>query len=86
MGKQPARKTRSTGKKRRRKKSKFHLGASFWILLIFLLGIIFYLGHDKIEKALSDTKLFSKLKQEEKPLVVEDIESPGSKSGTSSGK
>lgn len=86
MGKQPARKTRSTGKKRRRKKSKFHLGASFWILLILLLGIIFYLGHEKLEKMISESKYFSKLKQEDKPLVVEDIESPGSKSGSSSGK
>ncbi|MBO7516509.1 MAG: GerMN domain-containing protein [Spirochaetia bacterium] len=86
MGKQPARKTRSTGKKRRRKKSKFHLGASFWILLILLLGIIFYLGHEKLEKIISESKYFSKLKQEDKPLVVEDIESPGSKSGSSSGK
>ncbi|MBO7047663.1 MAG: GerMN domain-containing protein [Spirochaetia bacterium] len=86
MGKQPARKTRSTGKKRRRKKSKFHLGASFWILLILLLGIIFYLGHEKLEKVISESKYFSKLKQEDKPLVVEDIESPGSKSGSSSGK
>ena len=87
MGKQPARKTRSTSKKRRRKKSKFHLGASFWIMLILLVGVIFFFTHKDIEKALSDTKLFSsKLKKEDKPLVVEDIESPGSKTGISSGK
>ena len=87
MGKQPARKTRSTGKKRRKKKSKgLHLGASFWIMLILLVGVIFYFTHDDFEKVFSNTKLFSKLKQEDKPLVVEDIESPGSKTGTSAGK
>ncbi len=87
MGKQPARKTRSTGKKRRKKKSKgLHLGASFWIMLILLVGVIFYFTHDDLEKVFSNTKLFSKLKQEDKPLVVEDIESPGSKTGTSAGK
>ena len=80
MGKQPARKTRSTGKKRRKKKkSKFHLGASFWILLLVLLGIIFYLFHNNLEKAFSKNKYLSKLKQEDKPLVVEDIETPGNK-------
>ena len=87
MGRQPARKTRSTGKKRRKKKSKgLHLGASFWIMLILLVGVIFYFTHDDLEKVFSNTKLFSKLKQEDKPLVVEDIESPGSKTGTSAGK
>ena len=86
MGKQPARKTRSTGRKRRKKKSKFHLGASFWILLIVLLGIIFFLFHNDLEKALSKNKYFSKLKQEDKPLVVEDIESPGSKKSSSADK
>ena len=87
MGKQPARKTRSTGKKRRRKKSKgFHLGASFWILLLVLLGIIFFLFHNDLEKMISKNKYFSKLKQEDKPLVVEDIESPGSKKSTSADK
>jgi len=86
MGKQPARKTRSTGKKRRKKKSKFHLGVSFWILLFVLMGIIFYLFHTDIEKMLSKNKYFSKLKQEDKPLVVEDIESPGSKKSSSSDK
>ena len=86
MGRQPARKTRSTGKKRRKKKSKFHLGASFWVLLFVLLGIMFYLFHADIEKMLSKNKYFSKLKQEDKPLVVEDIESPGSKKSSSSDK
>ena len=87
MGRQPARKTHSTGKKRRKKKSKgLHLGASFWIMLILLVGVIFYFTHDDLEKVFSNTKLFSKLKQEDKPLVVEDIESPGSKTGTSAGK
>ena len=86
MGRQPARKTRSTGKKRRKKKSKFHLGASFWILLLMLLGIIFYLFHTDIEKMISKNKYFSKLKQEDKPLVVEDIESPGSKKSPSPDK
>ena len=86
MGRQPARKTRSTGKKRRKKKSKFHLGISFWVLLIVLIGIIFYLFHTDIEKMISKNKYFSKLKQEDKPLVVEDIESPGSKKSSSSDK
>ena len=86
MGKQPARKTRSTGKKRRKKKSKFHLGASFWILLIVLLGIIFFAFHNELEKMISKNKYFSKLKQEDKPLVVEDIESPGNKKSSSADK
>ena len=86
MGKQPARKTRSTGKKRRKKKSKFHLGASFWILLLVLTGVIFYFGHDQIEKRISGNKYLSKLKKEDKPLVVEDIETPGVKKSTSSNK
>ena len=84
MGKQPARKTRSTGKKRRKKKSKFHLGASFWIMLVILIGVIFFFTHKDLEKVLSNTKLFSSLKQEDKPLVVEDIETPSSKKGTAS--
>lgn len=87
MGRQPARKTHSTGKKRRKKKSKgLHLGASFWIMLILLVGVIFYFTHDDLEKVFSNTKFFSRLKHEDKPLVVEDIESPGSKTGTSAGK
>ena len=83
MGKQPARKTRSTGKKRRKKKG-LHLGASFWIMLVILLGVIFFFTHKDLERILSNTKLFSSLKKEDKPLVVEDIESPGNKKGTSS--
>ena len=80
MGKQPARKTRSTTKKRRKKKSKgLHLGASFWVLLLVLIGIIFFFFHNDLEKAFSKNKYLSKLKQEDKPLVVEDIETPGSK-------
>ncbi len=87
MGKQPARKTRSTSKKRRKKKSKgLHLGVSFWIMLILLVGVIFYFTHDELEKVFSNTKYFSKLKQEDKPLVVEDIETPGGKKGSLSDK
>ncbi|MBR4160035.1 MAG: GerMN domain-containing protein [Spirochaetia bacterium] len=87
MGKQPARKTRSTGKKRRKKKSKgLHLGASFWIMLVVLLGVIFFFTHKDIERVLSNTKLFSSLKKEDKPLVVEDIESPGSKKSSTADK
>ena len=84
MGKQPARKTRSTGKKRHKKKSKFHLGASFWVLLIILIGIIFYLFHNELDKVFSNNKYLSKLKKEDKPLVVEDIETPGNKKSASS--
>ena len=87
MGKQPVRKTRSTGKKRRKKKSKgLHLGASFWILLVILIGIVFALFHDELGKVFSNNKYFSKLKQEDKPLVVEDIESPGSKKSSTADK
>lgn len=83
MGKQPARKTRTTGKKRRKKKSKrFHLGAAFWVLLIFLICVALFFFHDEIGKKLSENKYFSKLKPADKPLVVEDIETPGSKKGT----
>ena len=85
MGKQPARKTRSTSKKRRRKKSKgFRLGTSFWILLILLIGLSLFIWHKPLEKLITDSKLFDRFKQEEKPLVVEDIETPGSKKGIAS--
>ena len=85
MGKQPARKSRTTGKKRRKKKSKgLHLGTSFWIMLILLIGVIFFFTHKDIEKALANTKLLDSLKKEDKPLVVEDIETPGSNKGTAS--
>ena len=82
MGKQPARKTRSTGKKRRKKKSTVHLGASFWILLVVLIGLVFWLFHEDLGNIISKNKYFSKLKQADKPLVVENIETPDSRKGT----
>ena len=83
MGKQPARKRRTTSKKRRRKSKGFHLGSAFWIMLVLLLGVIFFFTHKDLEKMLSHSKYFSRFKQEDKPLVVEDIESPGSKKSSS---
>ena len=41
-------------------------------MLVLLVGVIFYFTHDDLEKVFSNTKLFSRLKQEDKPLVVED--------------
>lgn len=87
MGKQPARKTKSTGKKRRKKKSKgMHLGVSFWVMLLILLVVIFTFSHKELGKLISGTKLFERFKPEDKPLVVEDIETPGSKKGTAADK
>ncbi len=87
MAKQPARKKRSTGTgtKRRKKKSKgFRLGSSFWILLILLIGIVFYIFHDELGNVISNNKYLSRFMKEDKPLVVEDIETPESKRGTAS--
>ena len=85
MGKQPARKTRSTSTRKRKKKSKgFRLGPSFWIALFVLLGVIFIVSHKGLEKMISNSRLFDGLKKEDKPLVVEDIETPESKRGTAS--
>ena len=87
MAKQPARKRCSTGTgtKRRKKKSKgFRLGSSFWILLILLIGIVFYIFHDELGNVISNNKYLSRFMKEDKPLVVEDIETPESKRGTAS--
>ena len=87
MGKQPARKTKSTGKKRRKKKSKgFRLGASFWIMLVVLIVLSIVIWQKPLEKMITGIKFFEKFKQEDKPLVVEDIETPSSKKGITSDK
>ena len=63
MGKQPARKTKSTGKKRRKKKSKgFRLGASFWIMLVVLIVLSIVIWQKPLEKMITGIKFFEKFK------------------------